>query len=65
MAVPEPVWSRNETVQTAVGPLPVREQGDPVKIPAAPVEVKLTVPAGVIAVPAVDVSATVTVHVEA
>lgn len=65
MEIPEPLWSRNEAVHIALAPLPDKVHGDPVKLPAAPVEVKLTVPAGVIGVPAVDVSATVAVQVEA
>ena len=40
-------------------------QGEPVKPPATPVEVNVTVPVGVIEVPEAEVSATVAVQVEA
>ena len=52
-------------MQVALAPEPDRVHGDPVKLPAAPVEEKLTVPAGVTAFPAVDESVTVAVQVEA
>lgn len=65
MAVPWTVESWNVTVQVAEAPDPERLQGDPVKTPATPVEVKVTLPTGVIGVPAVAVSVTVTVHVDA
>jgi hypothetical protein len=52
-------------VHVAVEPDPDRVQGDPVKLPATPVEAKATVPVGVIGVPEAEVSATVAVQVEA
>jgi len=52
-------------VQAAVEPDPDRVQGEPVKLPATPVDVKVTVPIGVIGVPEEEVSATVAVQVEA
>ena len=46
-------------------PDPESVQGEPVKLPATPVEVNVTVPIGVIGVPEAEVSATVAVQVEA
>src|SRR6267378_1733025 len=40
------------------------EQGEPVKLPAEPVELNVTLPVGVIADEAPDASVTVAVHVE-
>ena len=67
LAVPEAVLSRKLALQLAEAPVPVRVHGDPVKLPATPpaTSVKATVPAGVIAVPAVEVSVTVAMQVEA
>ena len=65
MAVPEPGLAVNVTWQLAVPRVPAtRVQGEPVKVPAAPVLVKGTVPVGVIGVPGlVKGSLTVAVHV--
>ena len=52
-------------MHAADAPDPERVQGDPVKLPATPVEGKVIVPAGVIGVPTVEVSVTVAVHNEA
>ena len=55
----------NVTWQLAVPRVPAtRLHGEPVKVPAAPVLVKVTVPVGVMGVPGlVDGSLTVAVHV--
>jgi len=65
--VPWTVESRNVTVHAADAPDPERVQGDPVKLPAAPVEEKekVIVPAGVIGVPTVEASVTVASHNDA
>ena len=52
-------------MHAADAPDPERVQGDPVKLPATPVEEKVIVPAGVIGVPTVEVSVTVAMHVDA
>ena len=62
VAVPEIVESRNVALHVAVGPEPDNVQGEPVKLPSD-VE-KVTVPAGVIGDPVVEVSVTVAVQVE-
>lgn len=49
-------------LHVAVGPEPESVQGEPVKLPSD-VE-KVTVPTGVMAAPAVEVSVTVAVHVD-
>jgi hypothetical protein len=54
----------NITEQFAVVPLPLRVQVAMLKLPAAPVLVKLTMPVGVMGVPA-DASVTVAVQVDA
>jgi hypothetical protein len=52
-------------LQLAEAPVPLKVHGEPVKEPVAvPVAVNPTVPTGVIAVPAVEVSVTVAVQVE-
>ena len=67
MAVPVPVPAVNVAWQLAVPRVPaVRLQGLPLKVPAAPVFVNVTVPVGVICVPGfVAGSVTVAVHVVA
>lgn len=64
MAVPWTVESKKVTEHVAEAPEPDNLQGDPVKLPATPVGVKVIVPAGVIGVPIVAVSVTVAVHVD-
>jgi len=67
LAVPVPVPAVKVTWQVAVPRVPAtRLHGLPVKVPAAPVLVKVTVPVGVIRVPGfVAGSFTVAVHVVA
>jgi hypothetical protein len=64
LAVPLAVESRNVEVQDAVAPEPERVHVFVVKLPATPVSANATVPAGVMAVPADEVSLTVAVQVE-
>lgn len=52
-------------MHVAVKPDPDRVQGEPVKLPATPVELNVTVPVGVMGVPEAEVSDTVAVQVEA
>src|SRR2546428_652193 len=61
------VGSSKLTVQVAVAPAPDKVQGDPLIVPATPpaTSVTATVPVGVTAVPAAEVSVTVAVQVEA
>src|SRR6266508_5653877 len=65
LAFPVPVPAVNVTWQLAVPRVPATSvQGLPVKVPAEPVLVKVTVPVGVICVPGLMVgSLTVAVHV--
>jgi hypothetical protein len=63
--VPCTVESKKVIAHVADAPVPERVQGDPVKLPATPIEEKVIVPAGVIGVPTADVSVTVAVHVDA
>jgi len=54
----------NVEVQVAVAAVVPAAKEQVVKVPVAPVEERAGEPVGVIAVPAVDESVTVTVHVE-
>lgn len=64
LAIPE-LEGVKVTLQLAVPVGPgASGQGEPAKLPAAPVELNVTLPLGVIADEAPDVSATVAVQVE-